>query len=114
MVHRKKALALGLFLVTGVMQGMLTPMPSPETTQLEQRQAYVYSQNESHPYDLLLLDGANRGDLPMVKTAIAQGADIYAVDYFGETATEIAGRIGYDGIVTYIKNFSLFHIFSQK
>ena len=109
MVHRKKALALGLFLVTGVMQGMLTPMPSPETTQLEQRQAYVYSQNESFPYDLLLLDGANRGDKPMVLTALANHAHKHAVDYFGETATDIANRLGYHGIVTCIKNFSFFH-----
>ena len=163
MVHRKKALALGLFLVTGVMQAnsvkykvqnYMNQLPALSSALLNAayngnlsgvqeaiksgadiiardyyhntaimiardrgygeivqylKQAYVYSQNESFPYDLLLLDGANRGDKPMVLTALANHAHKHAVDYFGETATDIANRLGYHGIVTCIKNFSFFH-----
>ena len=142
MVHRKKALALGLFLVTGVMQAnsvkykvqnYMNQLPALSSALLNaayngnlsgvqeaiKSGADIIARDYYHNTAIMiardrgygeivtylnqqaLFSGANRGDLPMVRNAIMGGADINARDH-GETATEIARRIGYGGIVQFL------------
>ena len=96
MVHRKKALALGLFLVTGVMQANSVKYKV---------QNYM---NQLPALSSALLNAAYNGNLSGVQEAIKSGADIIARDYYHNTAIMIARDRGYGEIVTYLNQQALF------
>ena len=102
MVHRKKALALGLLLVTGVIQAHgKGSVGNGQETQQYKVQSYM---NRLPALSSALLNAAYNGDLPGVQKAIKSGADIIARDYYNNTAIMIARDRGHAAVVTYLAN----------